>query len=168
MAQNIVGLEVRKQESGRYIYVLSLDKLNRQLGAIFLTRNFLYHFPLFLLKTDIIVNSVSEQKLDLIRITKKINTRKCKCTPVQTSLMNIPWIQNSSKGKFVRKLDARSILHRQFNYFRGCNLPQTIFEKVGVLCTSRFPCVVVSIVTTLAVGNFKPQFRSVIKNIYKV
>lgn len=90
MAQNVVGLEVRKQESGRYIYVLSLDKLNRQLGAIFLTRNFLYHFPLFLLKTDIIVNSVSEQKLDLIRITKKINTRKCKCTPGQSSLMNIP------------------------------------------------------------------------------
>lgn len=78
-----------KQESG--IYVLSLDKLNRQLGAILLTRNFFkYHFPLFLLKTDIIVNSVSEQKVDLIRITRKINTRKCKCTPVQTSLMNIP------------------------------------------------------------------------------
>ena len=78
-----------KQESG--IYVLSLDKLNRQLGAILLTTNFFqYHFPLFLLKTDIIVNSVSEQKVDLIRITRKINTRKCKCTPVQTSLMNIP------------------------------------------------------------------------------
>ena len=44
MAQNIVGLEVRKQESGRYIYVLSLDKLNRQLGAIFLTRNFFISF----------------------------------------------------------------------------------------------------------------------------
>ena len=51
---------------------------------------FLYHFPLPLLKTDIIVNAVSEQKLDLIRITRKINTRKYKCAPVQTSLMNIP------------------------------------------------------------------------------
>ena len=91
MAHNIVGLEVRPSRKAAGIYVLSLDKLNRQLCAIFLTRNFfLYHFPLPLLKTDIIVNAVSEQKLDLIRITRKINTRKYKCTPVQTSLMNIP------------------------------------------------------------------------------
>ena len=51
MAQNIVGLEVRKQESGRYIYVLSLDKLNRQLGAIFLTRNVFISFSIIFAQT---------------------------------------------------------------------------------------------------------------------